>query len=86
MRVSILRDDPAYMRYTEHVTIYFDRKKVSGVITADEEQGYIVRYARNDEGDYILNRGELVTEKYLGDVRIVLGQPIRDREDGLYAK
>ncbi|KQP02468.1 hypothetical protein [Pseudorhodoferax sp. Leaf265] len=51
-----------------------DGVEQTGVLTADEERGYIVRYCRDAAGRFFLNedRTEVVREQVSGAVRVDL--------------
>ena len=57
-----------------HVEIYLDdERQPAGVTVADEEEGYIIRYARDDAGNLKIARGDdcYETERIEGRVKIV---------------
>lgn len=81
MRVSIRPTDPGYANFLgvglHHV--YLNGSRVIDCITADEEEGLIVRYARDEWGRYVLQRvldnegneySEIVLETVRGKVEI----------------
>lgn len=51
---------------------YLDGQKVEGCVMADEENGMVQLYKRDDEGNYIINNRYkiLVTEYKYGKVKI----------------
>lgn len=84
MRLSMDKTDRCFDPVRgANVDVYFNGKKIGNVVTADEEQGYIVKYAEDDNGCVKHHAGYLLTEKYLGDVRIIDRGP---RRDNLYRK
>lgn len=77
MRLSIKEGDAGYQfpSRTRYASITLNGVKVSRVITADEELGYILRYATDDEGRIVIDRtsgqGVAVTEELHGAVQVV---------------
>lgn len=84
MRLSTDKKDPSYKRDTTWATVYLDGKKQEGVVTADEEQGYIIKWEQNEMGQYMIENEDLIQVKYLGNV-VIVGRP-GTRTDKLYAK
>lgn len=76
MRLDIDERD-AYDAETQillrHAEIFLDgERQPPGVLVADEEEGYIIRYARDEEGNLKITRsGECETERIDGVVKIV---------------
>lgn len=75
MRLSIDRADPGFrpevLRHQETYDVFLDGDLVEGVVTADEEEGHVIAYARDDEGTFRHRDGELLRIVRRGDVRIV---------------
>ena len=94
MRVSCRPTDPGYANFLGYGLhhVYLNGTRIIGCITADEEQGLIVRYARDEWGKYVLQRvvdaegnehPELVLETVRGKVEIRnvrLTEPARPAE------
>lgn len=78
MRLSADKTDPGYSWYLRHLcsVIFLDGEKQRFCLTADDEQGFIVRYKADAKGNLVvdLERGEIVREKVFGRVKIVLRQ------------
>lgn len=72
MRLSVDPNDIGYNEffYCLHPRAYLDGTEIEGCITADEEQGYIVRYKTPlEERD-----GDLITETLFGKVEITINK------------
>lgn len=64
MRVSIDKDDRSYdpSRNTNDIVVLLDGVKQTMCITADDEEGYIIRYATDANGKILIdNSGEHAT-------------------------
>jgi len=74
MRMSIRRDDPGYSHRAYTAKPYLNGVLLDNCITADEERGEVLCYARDANGDFYLNdaKDEVVTETLYGHVRIEL--------------
>lgn len=74
MRISADNNDPGYLPAERRrgVRITLNGLELSGVITADEEQGYIRRVRRNDQHRTIAAGDVVATEELRGTVEIVL--------------
>ena len=77
MRMSCHKDDPGYAAFLEanlrgKVVVYLDGVVQHHAITADEEQGFVIRHATDAEGNVLINatRTATVTERVSGQVRI----------------
>lgn len=77
--------DKSYRRDLSWAKVYLDGILQSGVITADEEQGYVMRYEQNELGEYLIEGDDFIIEKYLGNV-VITGKPGEWVKKGLYAK
>lgn len=84
MRLSTDKMDQSYKRDTSWAKVYLDGKLQKDVITADEEQGFVLKYEQNEVGMYMIEGDDLVIVKYLGNV-VIVGRPDK-RSDRLYAK
>ena len=72
MRVSVDPSDPGYRRnlQTEQVRVWLDDKEVKYVITADSDEGFILRYCADPDGRLVIIGDEVAREVVLGRVRI----------------
>lgn len=77
MRLSVIADDPGYLVYAamghlgREVRIKLDGQEVSGVLTADDEEGLIVRAKRDELHLLMIKDGEVLTEEIRGKVEII---------------
>lgn len=77
MRLSVLQGDPGHLLYEamgylgREVRIKLDGEEITGVLTADEEQGLIVRPKRDELHLLISKNGEIVLEEVRGKVEII---------------
>ncbi|WP_424813564.1 hypothetical protein [Roseococcus sp. YIM B11640] len=75
MRVSIVEGDPGYMPpgATIGFKILLDGEEQNACVTADEEQGLIVRYKRGEGGKLLAVAldGDLIREEVRGKVEII---------------
>lgn len=73
-RFSSDRHDPGYANFLaagKVITVFIDGVKQHLVITADEDEGFIVRYALGADGKAMTdpkNPGQLLTERCAGKV------------------
>lgn len=74
MRISVDKGDPGEIAYAlaRPVTVLLDGIARDNVITADEEQGYTVRFKTDERGRLVVNkeRRALERETLYGTVRI----------------
>lgn len=74
MRLSVDKTDRAYSTsrdgYRARVTL--DGETQTGCITADEEEGMVVRFARDPDGKMVVVGGMAVTEIVFGHVTITI--------------
>lgn len=72
MRLSCREDDPGFQPADKTLTavIYLNGSEITGVITADEERGFILRYMRDEQGRIRVDGNEARTEKLYGKVQI----------------
>ncbi|WP_137279229.1 hypothetical protein [Pseudomonas rhizoryzae] len=71
MRVSADPQDPGYSPgLVGRVDVYLDDEKQRDAVTADEEEGLVVIYARDEAGRLRVEGDELVTKTLRGKVRI----------------
>lgn len=75
-RYSCEHTDPGWSNYhrqrMKSVRILLDGKDVTEVITADEEQGYILRHKTDDNGHILINfdAQETLKEELHGKVKV----------------
>ncbi len=72
MRISCIKEDKGIYVLNFSGKIYLDGVECDKVITADEEEGFIVLYKRDKIGNVILNsdRTHVETETLYGKVEI----------------
>ncbi len=74
MRVSVDKDDPGYKNFPTHrlCKVYLDGAELKNCITADEEEGEVLCYVEDENGELVLtDDGEAVkTEIRHGAVTI----------------
>lgn len=76
MRLSAKMTDPGYATYVGikradlTIAITLDGKEVKDVLVADEEEGFIERFMRDEKGKPVRNGDEWVTQQILGVVAI----------------
>ena len=75
MRLSIDRTDPGFrpavVRHEERYDVLLDGERIADVVTADEAEGLVLTYARDEEGGFRHRDGELVRVAHRGAVEIV---------------
>ena len=79
MRVSCSDKDPGYENYWRHRVngktpkVFLDGKEVKQCVTADEEEGYVLRNLLNDDGEAYLvaHTKEVARAEERGKVEIV---------------
>lgn len=74
MRVSVDSSDPGYNPAYFGGKVFLEAREVTGVITADDERGEVLRYKLDDLGRTQLtqDRKDVQKELLYGHVRIVL--------------
>lgn len=78
MRLSVRADDPGNILYASmgylgrKVRVKLDGEEISAVITADEEEGFVVRYRKDVDDHFVIEDDEAVTETITGKVEIIL--------------
>lgn len=74
MRISSNIDDPGYDAWMDNagrvIRIFVNGDELQHCITADEEEGYVIRHARDEEGYFILDGDYIRSEIIHGDVQI----------------
>lgn len=84
MRLSVRVDDPGYITYGcighlgPHIRILLNGQEVKAVITADEEDGTIVRVKRDAEGNLLAEHDSAIEETLRGKVEIILPPAYRN--------
>lgn len=58
MRVSVQKSDCGYVDNNWEYEVYLDNELQTHAITADEEEGYILRYKKDEDGELIINKVE----------------------------
>ena len=78
MRISILRDDPSYIRDGWKYSIKFNGELQTGCVLADDETGEVWRYRIDFEGNPVMAQygTELDIEKIIGNVEIIADRHI----------
>ena len=85
MRASVDKNDPGYSPEASEFKAYLDGVYVSNVITADEEQNYLIRYCTDEDGALILDGfGEYLTEKHIGNISISIPERICEHEGAVF--
>ena len=78
MRISADKADPGYSWFLRHLDsiIFLDGEKQRFCLTADDEQGFVVRHQLDAAGKLVVDRikEEFALEKVFGQVKIVLRQ------------
>lgn len=78
MRLSVDSNDPGNMLYGmmgslgRQVRVFLGGKEVRDVITADDEEGFVLHFERDADGNVFAIGDEVATETLTGDVKIVL--------------
>ena len=73
MRISADPEDIGYVEDTRHVSVLLNGIEQKMVLTADEEEGYIIQAVLDFNGD-LVNDGVTITyDTVYGDVKIVFG-------------
>jgi len=72
MRLTVLDDDPGIKINPgrERITVYLDDVEVSRCLTADDEKGEVIVIATTNDGQLLVEDGELVHKTLQGKVRI----------------
>jgi len=74
MRLSLRKSDPGFSHQAFGAKALLDGKEVQDCFTADEEQGIVYCYFRNEFGEFVLSdEGDSAKEIELrGEVKIIL--------------
>ena len=69
MRISVNKYDPGYQNRHNRCNVFLNGKKISQVITADEEMGFILKHKERD-GCLVISKSknEIVKETLFGKV------------------
>jgi hypothetical protein len=76
MRISVKMTDPGYQTYVGikrsdlTIAVTLDGEAVRDVLIADEEQGYIERFLRDENGKPVRSDGLWVAQAFCGVVAI----------------
>jgi hypothetical protein len=70
MRVSIDANDPGFNPRRSMASVVLDGEVLHDCITADEEEGMVLVYARDATGNFILDGDEMRTEQRFGKVSV----------------
>lgn len=73
MRLSVDQNDPGYQPDKILMArVMFNGQPITDCVTADEEEGMVLRYARNADGKFIMVVGtdEALLERLFGRVSI----------------
>jgi hypothetical protein len=72
MRISADENDPGYEAYAmnPHVMVFLDGNPQRAVVTADEEQGVLIRYRLDDRGNLVVEGDRLALEVKTGHVEV----------------
>lgn len=74
MRLSANEEDPGYKPELFNANIKLDGKIIDSVITADEEEGFVLAYVKDSNGKYEIDEEKqtLVQKRLEGKVEIIL--------------
>lgn len=50
--------------------VYLNNVELDSVILADEEEGYLIQYAKDEHGKLVTKNGEIQTQRRTGIVRL----------------
>jgi len=77
MRISLNKKDFGFFKFKKlieknDIKIFFDEKEIKNCITVDEEKGYVLKFAEDEEGKPVLNekRTAALKVRLYGNVRI----------------
>lgn len=69
-RISVNKDDPGFSLEPHRYVVYLNGKRIKDCFTADEEQGYVDCYYRDNAGNFWINENRIVPMRMWGKVRI----------------
>ncbi len=70
MRTSCDEKDFAYRGEGLRGKVWLDGVEIKDVVTADEDQGHVIRFARNLQGEFLIRQSRsLVKERLYGKVK-----------------
>jgi len=75
MRASVYPEDPGYIASEDdrrRINVTLDGIRQRFVLTADEQQGFVLRSALDPNGKLIIKGDEILTERVTGKVEISL--------------
>lgn len=75
MRFSTDRDDPGFPNFERYrlaePAVWFNGEPIEDVVTADEDAGYVIVYARAADGNFMMDRdASIVRRTFYGRVRV----------------
>jgi len=73
MRISADPEDIGYVADTRHVSVLLNGIEQKMVLTADEEEGYIIQAVLAFNGDFVNDGVTITYDTVHGDVKIVFG-------------
>ena len=77
MRISTVLGDLGYVDSSRifNIKVYFNDVVINNCVTADEENGYVICYETDADGNYILDESLMDISKVTrrGKVKVVLG-------------
>lgn len=84
-QISALREHKYFHPYYVYCKVYLNEVEQTVVITADADEGWLVRYKTNETGSIVCDEStcEPVTETLTGAVRIEYRPPVKDNDGNL---
>jgi hypothetical protein len=84
VRVSCDTSDPGYINFCGYGAheVLLNGSVVREAITADDDRGEVIRWARDEHGEFVFNdaRDELLTELLRGKVEIVTAKQANESD------
>lgn len=84
MRISANPGDPGHKTYSDAmkrdrvITVTLNGEAISDVVTADEDQGFVVQFERDGDGKPLIDGdGNLVTVSRGGVVQILIARAVQ---------
>ena len=71
MRISVIKEDPGFSPDSYKYKVQLNDLVLEDCVTADEELGLAVVYARNSDRTYMIQNNEIVKETLFGKVKII---------------
>lgn len=80
MRLSVIQSDQGYSVAAFGCSVTLDGNPLDCCVTADEEQGAVLCYVKDAEGNFMLDdsKGAIKTEQLKGTVVITVPEEYRD--------